>query len=451
MFARILVLAVFALAAVAAPASSRSPDRISLVRDAEVENIIRVYAAPVFRAADLDPDAIRVHLVNDDALNAFVAGGLNLFLNTGLLIRSENPSQLIGVIAHETGHIAGGHLTRLGEAVESASAEALLSILLGAAAAAASGRGDVGTAVMMGGQQAAGRSLLRYSRTQESAADQAAVRLLDAVGISAQGLLSFMEILGEQELLVSERQDPYVRTHPLSRERVAFLRHHVEASTASGAALPPEFSEMHRRLRAKLFAFLKPPPLTFQRYKADDPALEARYARAIAHYRKPELDKALALIDGLIGERPDDAYFHELKGQMLFENGRARDALEPYRRAVALLPDSPLLRIALAQVQTAVSDAALLEDAREHLTRALVKERDNYSAWRLMAIAAGRLGDEGMAALAMAEQALLGRRLGDAAAHADRAARLLSANSPSWLRAQDIKERASQLKEQKGR
>ncbi|NFV79242.1 M48 family metalloprotease [Magnetospirillum aberrantis] len=452
MFTRLFLLATLVLTLVApVPATAQQTARRSFIRDAEVENTIRAYATPLFQAAGLDPDAVRIHLLVDPTLNAFVAGGQNMFFHTGLLIRSERPSQLIGVIAHETGHISGGHLIRIQDAVGNAATEAVMGMLLGAALGAASGRGDLGSAVMMGSQEIATRNLMAFSRTQEGSADQAALSFLDTTRQSAKGFLEFFEILGDQELLVSTRQDPYVRTHPLTRDRVANVREHVASSPYSNNPDSPEFIEMHKRMRAKLFAFLESPVRTLQRYKENDNSLDSRYARAIAAYRKPDMDTALPLIDGLIAERPKDPYFWELKGQMLFENGRGIEALEPYRQAVSLLPDNALLRIGLAQVEVEQEDPSLLEDAKAQLNKALQSEPENHSAWRLLGITYNRLGEEGMAAYAMAEQTLLEGRASDAAYHAGKAERLLPHTGSIWLRIQDIKERAAQAQKQQPR
>lgn len=448
MLTRLFLLAtlVLALLAPSLPATAQSSQRRSFIRDAEVENTIRAYATPLFQAAGLDPDAVRIHLVNDSSINAFVAGGQNLFINTGLLIRSENANQVIGVIAHETGHIAGGHLIRIQDAAGNAGTEALLGMLLGAALGAASGRADVGAGVMMGSQEAAMRNLLAFSRTQEASADQAGLSFLDSTHQSARGLLEFFEILGDQELLVSSRQDPYVRTHPLTRDRVANIRQHVEHSPYSNSPIRPEFAEMHRRMRAKLFAFLESPVRTYQRYKESDNSLESRYARAIASYRKPDMATAVPLIDGLIAERPNDPYFYELKGQMLFENGRGGEAVAPYRKAVELLPDNALEKLQLAQVEIEQEDQAYLDEATKLLTETTRLEPDNHTAWRFLAIAYGRAGNEGMAAYAMAEQLLLEGNAADAAFQAGKAERLLPRSGPTWLRIQDIKEAAAQAK-----
>lgn len=452
MLTRLFLLATLFVTLSTTAGQAQQQQKRSFIRDAEVENTIRAYSAPLFQAAGLSPDAVQLHLIVDNSLNAFVAGGQNMFLHTGLLIRSESPGQLIGVMAHETGHIAGGHLARLQDAASNASTEALVAMLLGAAVGVASGRGDVGGAIAMGGQDIAIKNLLTYSRMEESSADQAAVKYLEATHQSAKGLLEFFEILGDQELLVTTRQDPYVRTHPLTRDRVNFIRDYVGRSPYTNAPVRPEFVEMHRRMRAKLFAFLEPPTRTLTRYKDNDPAIEARYARAIAYYRKPEMDKALPLIDALIAERPNDPYFQELKGQMLFENGRGAESIAPYRRSVELLPDSALLKVGLAQALIEQDDPAMLDEAQRLLSLATHQEPQNLGAWRLSSVAYGRAGDEGMAAYAMAEQALLERRDSDAAFLAGKAERLLPKSGPVWLRLQDIKEQTAQAKpDAKGR
>ncbi|MFQ5786036.1 MAG: M48 family metalloprotease [Alphaproteobacteria bacterium] len=415
--------------------------RFSLIRDAEIENTIRTYAAPLFKAAGLDADAVRVHLINDPGLNSFVAGGMQVFINTGLLMTAENPNQVIGVIAHETGHIAGGHLARANEALRGASVMAILAYVLGAATAVASGGKGAG-AVIAGGQSLAQQTLLQYSRTQEQAADQFAVTVLDRTKQSSAGLARFLEILSHQEALFVGSQDPYLRTHPLTRDRINFVRHHVAVSPYSSRTEPAAWQEMFRRMQAKLVGFLMPPGRTFARYPESDTSIEARYARAIAHFRHADLVPALAEIDSLIAERPDDPFFHELKGQILFENGRVDDAVAPYRRAVALLPDAPLIRVGLARalIETGASD--VLEEASRHLEAVVRRDRDNGSAWRLLSIAYGRTERPGLSALASAELGLLAGRYSEAVGFSKRAIKRLPFGSPGRLRAEDIEHAA---------
>ena len=417
--------------------------QISLIRDAEIEATIRSYATPLFTAAGLAPDSVRVHIVNDDTLNAFVAGGMNLFLNTGLLMRSESANQVIGVIAHETGHIAGGHLARTQEALRAATAEAIIAYVLGIGAAIATGDGAAGAAVIGGGQSIAQRSLLKYTRTQESAADHAAVAYLDATGQSSRGMLEFFKILGAQDLLLSGNQDPYLRTHPLTSDRVEFVRRHIGISRYSDAPPSPEFVESHRRMRAKLIGFIEPLGRVLQHYPRSDNSLEARYARAIAYFRDARLNESLPLIDGLIAEHPEDPYFQELKGQILYENGRIAEALPYYEAAVALQPHSPMLRLGLARVQLDLEDQVFIKSAIGNLEEVVRAEPRNSGAWRFLSIGYGRDGQLSMAALSLAEAALSRGDKGEAQSQADRALRQLPEGSSAWIRAQDILDQAS--------
>jgi len=421
-----------------ATAQSRSP---GVVRDAEVEGIIRAYATPLFEAAGLNAADIRIFLINDDRLNAFVAGGMNLFLNTGLLMRAEKANQLIGVIAHETGHIAGGHLARTQEALSKASTEAIIAFVLGMAVAAA-GQGDAGAAIVGAGGTIAQADLLKYSRTQESAADHAGVSYLDSTGQSSRGLLEFFEILEGQELMLSGRQDPYLRTHPLSSDRIDFVRHHVEGSPFSDAAEPESFTDGFGRMRAKLIGFLRPLNRVLQDYPESDGSLDGRYARSIGYYRAGQLDKALPMLDGLIAEHPEDPFFQELKGQILMENGRGLEAIPYYRESVRLAPHEPLLRLGLAQVMIDTEDPGLNREALRELEEVSRIEPRNGNAWRLLSIAYGRDGQIPMTALALAEAAMLRGDKSEAWAQADRALQQLPEGSPAWLRAQDIQNAA---------
>jgi len=449
-FKRLTVLAASLWLAISVSSASAA-GRLSFIRDAEVENTIRAYVAPLLAQAGVAPGAVKIHLVNDRSLNAFVANGLNIFVHTGLLTRADSARQVIGVLAHETGHIAGGHLARFEGAIENATITSIATMLLGAATAVATGRGDAAAAVIMGGSEIAMKDLFSFSRTQESAADQWALSALDTTQQTSKGLLEFMEILGEQEILSASRQSPYARTHPLTRDRVSNIRDHVQKSKFADAPTPPEWEERHARMRGKLIGFLEPTGRVLQRYKETDNSMESRYARAIAHYRRPDMPKALALIDGLIAEHPKDPYFHELKGQMLEENGRAAEGLTSYLEAARLAPDEPLIRQELAHLQIELGDPALLDAAIANLQPALALEPDNARAWLDMAIAQGRKGDEAQAALAQAEHALLLRRMPDVTYHVGRAEKLLPTGSPGWLRAQDIRVRADRIKEEERR
>ncbi len=290
----------------------------------------------------------------------------------------------------------------------------------------------------MGGHDIAGRNLLKYTRGQEEAADQAAMSYLDRTGQSSKGLEDFMRILAQHEAIYVGQSDPYMRSHPMTRDRVEVIGNHVDNSRWSDAPEPPQSVLAHARMRAKLLAFLEPLDRTLKEYPESDTSLPARYARAIAYYRKGNLARALPLVGGLIAEHPDDPYFHELRGQMLFENGHLAEAVQSYKVAVGLKPDSALFLTMLAQAQLELNDPAQTRAATAHLVEAVKLEKDNAGSWNFLAIAYGRQGQIGLSSLALAEKFLIHGKNKDAHAQAKRAEKALPHGSPSWLRVQDI-------------
>src|SRR5579883_197189 len=417
---------------------------VAILRDAEIEGIIRSYATPIWRVAGVDPDAVHVYIVEDPALNSFVAGGQNLFMNSGTILRSETPNQIIGIIAHETGHIAGGHLSRSEEALRNATIQSIVALVVGAAAAVAARDGSVAGAAAAGAAGVGQRSFLQFSVTQEASADQAGLSYLERTQQSARGLLQFFEILQQEELLSAAGQDSYLRTHPLTQQRVEYVRERVAHSRFSDVKDPPERMALHQRMKAKLAAFLSPPAQALAAIKPDDNSVPARYGRAIAYYRMPDLKKAVPIIDGLIADYPKDPYFRELKGQMLFENGRIAEAVAPYEEAVKLKPDSALLRMELAQVQLETNNASLVPKALANLNEAVRFEDRNPDAWRFLAIAQGRSNNIGMMALALAEEGVAEGDYKMARQQAERAARMLPAG-PAKQRALDIADEARRV------
>jgi predicted Zn-dependent protease len=413
----------------------------TFIRDTEIEADIQTMVTPIWKVAGLEPSALHVYLVEDNQLNSFVAGGQNEFINTGLIMRAQTPNQLIGVLAHETGHIAGGHLTRAQEAMRNASIEGIIAMVLGAAAAVAGRSG----AALLGAEGVAQRAFMQYSVTQEASADQAALTFLDRSGQSARGLLQFFQILQGEELLAGVRQDPYLRTHPLTARRIEYVRNHVDRSRFSDVSDSPATVEMFKRIKVKLGAFISPPSSTLAAYPEQDQSVLARYARAIAYYRIPKLDKALPLIDGLIRDYPKDPYFRELKGQMLFENGRISDAVQPYEEAVRLAPGAPLLRISLAQTYIESNDPKVNKRAIAYLNDALRTEDKETAGWHLLATAYGRDNQMGMAALALAEEGLSAGKKKDATQQANRAKGLLLKNSAAYNRAEEIQREAKEI------
>ncbi len=441
-FRRITILICLSLLALA-PIHAAYAQRINLIRDAEIENTIRTFVIPIWRAAGLDPNAVEIMIVQDNSLNAFVAGGQRIFINTGLIMRTETPNQLIGVLAHESGHIAGGHLARMQEELRSLSTMQILeTILAGGALAggAVSGSGGGRGGPTGGVTKAPGSilSFLKYSQTQEFAADQAAIGYLQKTGQSPKGTIEFLRVLQKEERLAINQRDPYLSTHPLTPDRIAAFEEAAARSPYVNTPDSPQFLSMHHRMVAKLYGFIAP-DVALQRFSEADRSIPARYARAIALYRRGNLGSALLTIDGLLKEYPNDPYFNEVKGQMLYENGRAAESVTFYRRAVQLLPAVAILKIDLARALLDTNNAENDREAIRNLELAVQKEAGSFELWRLLASAYSKQNNAGMTSLARAEMAILRGQRAEAQSHAATAERSLQPGTPAWQRAQDIK------------
>jgi len=408
-----------------------------LIRDAEIERTLKGMAGPIFQAAGYPPNGIDLYIINDRSLNAFVANGNNMFLHTGLLQTLETPEELLAVIAHETGHIAGGHQARRQINIRNARGPALLGVLVGIAAGVAGG-GGAGTAVIAGSQSAIQRTLLRYNRGEESAADQAALDYLARARVDPIGLLKLLGRFRGQEVFNLGNVDPFVQTHPLSAERMQLVERRVAEAAEREFPADPERDYWHGRMRAKLIGFLDSPERVLDRLEGEAETEEVLYSKAVALYRLPAMSEAIAATDRLIALRPNDPFYIELKGQILFETGNADQAVPLYRQAVRLAPGEPLLEAGLGRALLSLNRPEADAEALEVLQNARRRDLGDAAALRALATAYSRAGDQGMAALATAERYALTGRIKDALLHARRAAAALPEGSPGWLRAQDI-------------
>jgi predicted Zn-dependent protease len=420
---------------------------MTVIRDVEIEKSLRDMATPIFQAAGLNPKSIKLVIVRDPTLNAYVAGGMNIFLHTALLQATDDPLQLIGVLAHETGHISGGHLSRGTAAMKSASTQAILGMILGVGAAIASGNPQAGAAVISGGQHIATRSILSFTRAQEGAADAAAMRFLDQSKLSSRGLEEFLGKLQAQEGSTTSREVEYARTHPLTQDRIDAVTSHVKDSPYANAKPPGQIAEEHARIKAKLLGYLQP-DAALLRYGDKDARVSARYARAIAYYQKSDMASALRLLDDLIKQEPGNPYFMELKGQILFESGRAREA-EPYYRKAVESTNAGLLHAAYGHVLIEMKDPARLDEAIRHLELSLKTEPREPATWRFLATAWGEKKNEGMVAYCLAEESLAQAQNSGARQWAERALKLLPKGSPYALRSQDIIKEARENEDSK--
>ncbi|HEY4981879.1 MAG TPA: M48 family metalloprotease [Pseudolabrys sp.] len=415
-----------------------------VIRDTEMEQLLRDYAQPILRAAGLAQQNVKVVVLGDRAFNAFVMDGRHIFINAGALFDAKTPNEIIGVFAHETGHLAGGHLSRLREQLASAQTASIIALLAGVGAMVAGARsgtaggGDIGMAAIMAPQSAIQRSLLAYVRTQEDQADHAGVKFLNATGQSPKGMVELFKRLGNESLFNSRYIDPYLQTHPMPAERIAALEAMGRASPNWDRKDAPELQMRHDMMRAKLSGFLDQPDTVARRFPLGDHGLPARYARAISTYRHSDLRQAIAQIDELIQAQPNNSYFHELKGQALLEGGHPGEAIAPLRRAVQISHGAPLIEIMLAQALIATNNKSVAEEAAEILRLAISREPDAPEAYSQLAMAYGRKGDLANADLASAQAAFTRGDIKTARQLATRAKTRLPIGSPAWVRADDI-------------
>jgi len=410
---------------------------IDLIRDTEIERVLKSYEDPIATAASLDPAAIKIYIVNDSSINAFVAEGQNIFVNTGLFMQLKTPNQVIGVMAHETGHIAGGHLLRDTSAMNKASVPMLIGLAVGIAAMAM-GAGEAGMGAIMLGQQAAMSQFMSFSRVQEATADQMGQRFLRATHQSGEGMVEVFEKMANEAAMHGAFKNPFISDHPADRERIDLLQRLADASPYRDVKDSPESVHEFHMIQAKLAGFLATVDSVLVRYPVSDKSEEARYARAIAYFQKPELALALSEINSLIKDEPKNPYFYEVLGQIYVSMGQPEKGVGPYQKAVNAQPDAPLLRVLLASAQLATDKPILAKPALDNLKIALQQENDDTFAWYETAQAYSTLGNQPMADLSTAEQYYYAGVMGKAALFAKRAAHNLPEGSADWERANDI-------------
>lgn len=408
-----------------------------LIRDAEIEATLRAYTDPLLEAAGLNPADVDIYIIDDSSVNAFVAAGQNIFVHTGLILAAETPNEVIGVLAHETGHISGGHLARSREAMGQAMGPMLISIGLGVLAMAA-GAPDAGAALIAGSQQFAMSSFVQHTQAQESSADQAGLQFLEASGQSGRGLISFFNSQIRPYEFMTRRMPPYMMTHPYASDRVESLRLRVESASHYGAVDSDDNIRRFQFMQAKLVGFIRTQGQTLARYPLSDISQPARYARAVAYYRVSDLGRARAELESLMAEDPQNPYYQELMGQILFENGRAAESIPYHRRSLVLAPNQPLLQINLARALVAAEGRAGTDEAISLLREVVGREPDNAFAWRELASARDLRGEEALAQLASAEQNFALGDYGAALNFAERARRDLPRNTTDFQRANDI-------------
>jgi predicted Zn-dependent protease len=429
---RLMMLALVLTFAAAQPASAQS-----ILRDSETEALFHDISKPLIEAAGLDPKSVDVVLLNDPEINAFVATGQTVYIQSGLVLAADNVDQLQGVIAHELGHVAGGHAIRSSEGQGEAMGIQIATMVLGAIAAAA-GAGDAGMGIMAAGQRAALGSFLAFTRAQESSADAAGASYLSKAGISGKGTLDFFGKLQNQEYRLGVfRTDSYDSTHPISSERIAALTEKFQADPAWNRPSDPKLEARFQRVKAKLYGFVNPKQAIIK-YPESDTSVPAHYARAYAYHISAYPDKALSEANALLEVAPADPFFLELKGQILLESGKPKEAIAPLRKSVEEDSDFPLISAMLGHALIATEDPANFAEAKQVLKAAVGRDNRNPFAWYQLGIIYEREGDYGRAALATAERSNLEDEPKLALTSAEMAMKAIPQGTPDYLRAQDI-------------
>jgi predicted Zn-dependent protease len=439
------VVTAAALAVVPMPALAQGKGP-PVIRDTEAEQLLRDYTRPILRAAGMEKQNIQMVIINESAFNAFVADGRRIFVNHGAMMQSETPNQIIGVLAHETGHLAGGHLSKLREQLAQAQTQMIIAMLLGAGALVAGSRGgnansglaNVGAAAVAGPQEMIRRTLLSYVRQQEENADRAGVKFLTATGQSARGMYETFKRFTNESLFAARGSDPYVQSHPMPAERVAALEELARTSPYWDKKDDPALQLRHDMVRAKISAFMERQDTVYRRYPLSNDSLPARYARAIATYRHGDLRSAVAQIDALIQQQPSNPYFYELRGQALLEGGKPVEAIAPLRKAVQLSNNAPLIEMLLGQALVASDNKAYTEEAIAILRAAVARETEAPLGYTQLAMAYGRKGDYAQADLASAQAAFLRGDNKTARDLASRAKTRFAIGTPGWVKADDI-------------
>jgi predicted Zn-dependent protease len=433
LFVRQLMLALLLFLAAAQPAAAQQ-----ILRDSETEKLFADMSRPLIEAAQLNPRNVKVVLINDPEINAFVAGGQVVYVHTGLVTAADNANQVQGVIAHELGHVAGGHVLRIGDGLKQATGITLLSLVLGGLAMAA-GAGEAAMGAMAIGQQVALGQFLAFTRAQESSADLAGASYLSKAGVSGRGLIEFFKKLQNQEFrLAVYATDSYDRTHPLSSERISSLNELFAKDPAWTRRPEPALEARFQRVRAKLVGYISDKEAVLRTYPASDVSVPAHYARAYAYHRMGDRDRALGEAEALLAKAPQDPFFLELKGQILLESGRPAEALEPLREAVSRAPDQPMIQSMLGHALLATEKPTNLPEAERVLRSSIGRDNDQPFAWYQLGVIYDRKGDLPRAALATAERYSLEGNPKLALASAERALLGIAPDTPDFLRAQDI-------------
>lgn len=424
--------------------TSEEQKPISYIRDDEIEKFLKDISSSIFSAAGLDPDSIKIIIVNDSSINAFVSGGQKLFIHTGLINEADDVSGLIGVIAHETGHIKGAHVIQKDQNIKEANIGSIAGYVLGLGTVLAGAPPEAGMAIGSAGQNIAARNFLSYSREYENAADTVALTVLKEINISPKGLIEILRRLQAKQKISGDISDPYLLTHPVSEERINYIQTFIRDNPGVDKTVPQDLENRFKMVKAKVMGFLSDPDKTRAYYQGQT-GKDAIYARAIAFHKEAKFAESSVLVDQLISSEPENPYFNELKAQFLFEKGDIEQSIEQYRKVLALLGNSALIRLKLSESLLATNSQKNWQEATGQLKAALAQEPRNITTLEKLGIAYGKLNKLGDSYLYLAESAVISENRINAKKYLALAEQNIDKKSQNEVKLNDLKKELDQL------
>jgi len=417
---------------------------ISIIRDDETEKLLKEITDPIIRAVGLDSDSIEIVIVNDPSINAFVSGGQRIFIHTGLIAEADDVSTVIGVLAHEAGHIKGAHIIQKGSDYEKANYGAIAGYVLGLGSVLAGAPAEAGLAISSASQNIAMRNLLSYSRDYENAADTVALEVCKKIGVTPRGLVNLLRKIQSEQKISGDIVDKYMLTHPVSEERIKYIENYIKKHPEIDKKPAEEIQKKFLMVKAKIYGFLYSSKKTKQIYQGKTTD-EALYALSVIKHREAKFSESDNYLNQLIARYPSNYYFYELRAQFLFERGKVDQSISEYRKVLIKLENSVLIRLKLANALLNKKDAASYQEAVSQLKAALLSEPRNISLTNQLGLAYGKLGNLGTSYLYFAESSIIAKNLNNAKFYLQKAERYINKASPEFIKLTELKNELDRL------
>ncbi|MFQ6729709.1 MAG: M48 family metalloprotease [Alphaproteobacteria bacterium] len=409
---------------------------VSMINDTETEKLLADLIQPLANAAKIPDGRLKIHIVDDDDFNAFVSGGEDVYIYTGLLKQIKTPNALQAVVAHEMGHMLGGHTAQMADRLSAEMKRTMLIQALGVGLMVAGGNPSLGAGVLAGSSGIAQQSMLAFTRDEERIADNMGVNLMIDAGQNPNGFVTVFEQMRDLTGELESKINPNRINHPLTNERLNNVKSQIKQSDIKNThtAQPDEY-EM---VRAKLIGYLDNSKSVLAKYPYTDKSSPALYARAIANMRNGNLDGAKMGVQTLISRMPDNPYMYELMGDIEYQFGHYDDSVRAYEQALKLTKNAPQIQTALALVLTERKKPNDDTRAIELCKASLLSEPTAFTYW-VLARAYGD-NDNGRSAWAMAEYYHMNKKEDEAKKYAKIAQKHLKKTDPEYIKAGELVE-----------